>query len=274
MKLYVANVGVNIASARSRGLKSPVFPDGSFEFVPIKESSAYAADGIPTYNDIPTVNERADSLADYVPAKVASYAVHNDPEFVTFTYGDVMSSRASNLKHVKPGDELLFLARLWDYKGGRWSGTSDFYLIGRLTVERNVFFAEDNTGDDIPPGLKERIHNNAHYKRFAIAGVQNQFRVIIGDRERSCRFLRGLRVTPEVMELLYAASYDPMKDLFFRNGNIVRNKTNQRPRTLSNFKSCTRTIQSFLDSDDKEESDSLGKLLKLSRACGKVKAIE
>ena len=74
------------------------------------------------------------------------------------------------------------------------------------------------------------------------------------------------------MELLYAASYDPKKNLFYRNGHVVPNKTNQRPRTLSNFKSCTRTIQSFLDSDDKEQSDSLGAFLELSRACGKVES--
>ena len=55
MKLYVVNVGVNTADAGKRGLRSPMFPDGTFEFVPIKEESRFSqAEGIRSYNDLPS----------------------------------------------------------------------------------------------------------------------------------------------------------------------------------------------------------------------------
>lgn len=271
MKLFVANVGVNMSSARLRGLKSPVFPDGTFEFVPIKESSRYTHDGIPTYSDLPSVNGLSDSLAAYIPPAIAQYAVHNDPEFVTFTYGDVMSPRASNLRHIEPGDELWFLARLWEHDGCRWLGTSDFYFIGRLSVEKNVLVRDGTRPDSIDDEVRERIRDNAHYHRLAIAGAHDPFRVIIGDRERSCRFRQALKITPDVVGLLYAATYESERNIYVRQGKVACNRTNPRPRTFLNFGSTTRSIQSFLDSSDDVESLSLEKLLELAGAYGKIK---
>ena len=261
VKLYVANVGVNTAS---RGRRSPVFPDGTFEFVPIKESSVYAVEGVPTYDDIPVVSGRTASLAAYVPAKVAGYAVHNDPEFTTYTYGDILSSRASNLRKIEPGDELWFLARLWDHDGERWFGTSDFYFVGRLSVEHNVLIPADTLVDDIPPHLQERIRNNAHYNRLALAGSRGAFRVIIGDGERSARFRRAIKVTPEVVALLYAAKYDSKRDRFLREGQVLRNRSNAPPRTFSYFGSATRAIQSFLDSSREGDRPSIDALMELA----------
>ena len=265
MKLYVANVGVNSASASKRGLKSPVFPDGSFEFVPIKESSAYAVGGIPTYKDIPAVSGRARFLAAYVPEKMARYVVHNDPEFVTFTYGDILTPRASNLRKIEPGDELWFLARLWDHDGKRWLGSSDFYFIGRFSVERNVRIKEDTDADDLDPDLRDRIHNNAHYRRFTLPNARNPFRVIIGNSEKSVRFRKALKVTPEVAALLFAASYNAENDTFLRDGKVVTNRSNTRPRTFSKFGSTTRAIQAFLDSNDPVDAPYIAELRLLEK---------
>ena len=65
MRLYVVNVGVNTADAGERGLRSPVFPDGTFEFVPIKEESRFSqAEGIRSYSDLP-LRERIRNNAHY-----------------------------------------------------------------------------------------------------------------------------------------------------------------------------------------------------------------
>lgn len=86
MRLYVANVGVNTADVRRRGVKSPVFPDGSFEFVPIKESVSFAqARSILRYGDLPRWTARASSIADFLPDRLRDYRAHADPEFETFT---------------------------------------------------------------------------------------------------------------------------------------------------------------------------------------------
>lgn len=114
--------------------------------------------------------------------------------------------------------------------------------------------------DDIPPRLQERIRNNAHYKRLAIASARDPFRVIVGDRERSCRFHQALKITSDVVGLFYAAMYESERDIYLRQGKVARNRTNSRPRTFSNFGSTTRSIQSFLDSSDGVESLSLARL--------------
>jgi hypothetical protein len=126
----VANVGANASDAAARGLRSPIFPDGTFEFVPIKERfvSADSASAI-AYRDLPSTTGRAKSIAAFLPSKVGVYKVHADPEFETFTYGDVPSPGAANLASIVGGDQLWFLARLWDHDGSGWVGGSDFSLV-------------------------------------------------------------------------------------------------------------------------------------------------
>ena len=201
-------VGVNTADAARRGLRSPVFPDGTFEFVPIKEESRFSqAEGIRSYSDLPSWTGRARSLAGFLPERVRLYRAHADPEFETFTYGDILSVRAANLAGVEPGDQLWFLARLWDHDGTRWTGASGFYFIGLLEVEQNRFFAAGTRLEGIPPAVRKRIGNNAHYHRL-LAGDTAAFRILCGRQAASWRFLRALRVTPKVAGVLFGGSYD------------------------------------------------------------------
>ena len=247
MRLYVVNVGVNTADAARRGLRSPVFPDGTFEFVPIKEESRFSqAEGIRSYSDLPSWTGRARSLAGFLPERVRLYRAHADPEFETFTYGDILSVRAANLAGVEPGDQLWFLARLWDHDGTRWTGASGFYFIGLLEVEQNRFFAAGTRLEGIPPAVRERIGNNAHYHRL-LAGDTAAFRILCGRQAASWRFLRALRVTPKVAGVLFGGSYDGSSGVFRRGSEVLKNK-NGRPRRFDRFGSITRTIQCFLDS--------------------------
>ena len=266
MKLYVANVGVNKAHAGARGLRSPVFPDGAFEFVPIKEESRFSqVNGIPSYGEMPSWTGRTRSLAEFLPKGIRPYRAHADPEFETFTYGDIRSSRASNLQYVAPGDQLWFLARLWSHDGARWTGGSDFFFVGFLEVERNCCFAAGTRAEDIGPDLRERIRNNAHYRRLR-AGDDAAFRIICGDRGKSRRFDRALRITPEVAGHLFGGSYDESSGSFQRGGEVLTNK-NGAPRRFDAFGSITRTIQGFLDSGLAEERDCVETLNRLAAKC-------
>lgn len=247
MRLYVANVGVNTADAKRRRMRSPVFLDGSFEFVPIKEDARFAeAEQIPTYNEVPSWKDRTTPLANYLPEGVRHYRTHADPEFETFTYGDIPSPRAANLAQVAPGDQLWFLARLWNHDDARWTGGSDFYFIAFIEVERNHSFPADTDPEDIEPGLRKRIQNNAHYRRI-LAGDRSAFRILYGDRRGSCRLDRALRLTPEVAGLLFGGSYDKVRGVFRSGGELLRNK-NGTPRRFDRLGSITRAIQWFLDS--------------------------
>ncbi|MCA1852068.1 MAG: hypothetical protein LC647_06660, partial [Beggiatoa sp.] len=89
MRLYVVNVGVNTAYANAFGLRSPRFPDGGFELVTITESAKLAGcPEIPTYGRV-GCRMREGTFAQFVPESYHQYPTHLDPEFETFTYGDI-----------------------------------------------------------------------------------------------------------------------------------------------------------------------------------------
>jgi hypothetical protein len=240
----VANVGANEADAGQ--LRSPIFPDGTFEFVPIRESREFAiSTAIPTYSELPAWTGRSTTLEDYVAPRLRSYRAHADPEFETFTYGDVRTPRSANLSLAVPGDELWFLARLWDHDGTNWSESSAFYLIGYYVVANNVEIAPGTAPDALAPALALRIARNAHYRRM-VAGERTWCRIIVGDLTRSRRFRRALRVTPEVAGLVYGGRFDPATRSYVHNNNVLLNRNGKR-RSFETFGSVTRAIQPFLD---------------------------
>ena len=113
--------------------------------------------------------------------------MHNDPEFDTFTYGDVpeSNSRAANLKRSSPGDSILFLARLvqWDEEKG-W-GNGGFFFVGDLVLER-IITKSDLSVDS---GLLKLVENNAHVKRWRLNPYlePHNFWVFVGS-DRSARY--------------------------------------------------------------------------------------
>jgi len=144
--IFLANVGVN-ASHSGLGLKSPRFPDGSFEFVTIPERPALQKrvatleqpDGLVRYRDLTCFNWPGQPLTDFLPSRTHHLPTHYDPEFAHFTYGDEGSraGRAAALKTLCPGDWLFFLARLTDYDltAHKFLDTAGFYLVGFLEIE-------------------------------------------------------------------------------------------------------------------------------------------
>ena len=267
MKLYVANVGVNKSDADKRGIKSPIFYDGTFEFIPIKGSKADSKYTHHKYDNLPCFNSPKLSLAHYVGPKHADYAVHNDPEFVTFTYGDINTARGSNLRNIQKDDVLLFLARLFDYgEGAGFSQTSRFYFVGYLTIDYALEFTGGvrNTKLSVPDDVK----GNAHYVGYS-HGKKGPFRVLKGIPKTSFRFKKALKVTPEVAALVFNGKYNPKDDSFISNkdGHSVLNKNGKITR-FGLFHSKTRTVQAYLDSNEPTEKSSLLGLLNLiEREC-------
>ena len=267
MRIFLANVGVNTSDASRRGLKSPIFPDDTFEFIPIKESQDIAKySKFPTYRTVKSWTGRAKNIAGFLPEHIQNYAVHNDPEFETFTYGDVFSPRASNLSKIVRGDQLWFLARLWDHDGKKWTGNSSFYLIGYFEVDQNIVIPSGTHAREIATNIIFRIKNNAHYQRLSIAKDLSRFRVIIGNKKGSHRFNKAIKVTPEVAGHFYGGSYHPNKDLYTRNGQVLRNK-NGKPRRYGTFGSVTRSIQAHLDSNNREDRKYIKALSVLMEKC-------
>lgn len=157
-RAFLINVGVN---ASHGDLRSPLYDDGTFTFVPIPEGpQSESFDCIPRYRDI--LPPRALAC---VPPKYHEWRAHHDPEFDTFTYGDhpQTSRKAALLKKVMAGDHMLFLARLVRWHGDDlgW-GEAGFYIIGYLVLEEVVWDVRTGT----PKDEVQTMRRNAHVRRL------------------------------------------------------------------------------------------------------------
>jgi len=186
-RVFILNVGVN---ASHFPLQSPLLADGSFEFIPIPEYRSFEGAHIPTFKDLESYYWPEKDLLRYIPERFHNTQVHDDPEFGTPTYGDSMSRRAANIRQVRSGDFLFFLARLVGYEGNRFSGLAGFYFIGFIEVEEILSEVSRKPAlDVIGPWLR-----NAHIRRgLADPSGYDGFYAFKGT-ERSTRFWRAVRL--------------------------------------------------------------------------------
>jgi len=157
MKIVVINVG---ASKINPGFRGPIYSNGSFRFVPIKEEREDVERPV-TYENL--------GLAEFVQNKglAPSTIAHNDPEFVTFTYGHARRGFGDRiLWELIEGDCLMFMATLDYYANGqkaswinpRWGA----YIIGSFIIERAPL---QQMEFESSAWVKSRFQNNAHFRR-------------------------------------------------------------------------------------------------------------
>lgn len=272
MRVFVVNVGVNASDAAKRRMRSPIFDDGTFEMLPIKESKNLASKLFARqYRRLPSWTGRTQSLAVYLPEKYGVYGAHDDPDFSRMTYGDIQSGRAGALKSVQPGDLLLFLARLWSFRDGRFEGPGAFHFVGSLLVTHNLAFGF-GVATRVPDEVRARVEKNAHTLR-AQAGDTSSYRVLVGDPRRSARFERAIEVTRAVAGTLFGGDPAPDGEQFQRNGEVLLNKNGQ-PRRFSHFHSITRTIQWYLDDTRDEDRRWCECLVLQLKSAGRAKTPE
>lgn len=157
MRSVAINVGAN---TNEPGFRGPLFPDGSFEYVPIPESEPTARP-VPTYADLDIERD---------VSAVADRPVHFDPEFPEaggnrYTYGDEHGVKAGPLSSLSAGDYLFFYATLTT-TGDRpaWAPpTWGAHVIGHFRLAR-----EPVTGEEYGTLTAEEraaFESNAHVKR-------------------------------------------------------------------------------------------------------------
>jgi hypothetical protein len=163
MAVFLANIGANAGHAA----RSPLFGDGRFVLIPIPEPLAWQPPML-RLRDVP-------SMAMHVSPAYARLAVHLDPDFIsgTPTYGDNCrrAPRAYALRSARPGDRIVFLARLHPP-----AGPAAFYLVGHLTI---ADILADVTAD---PG-RGWWDSNAHVRRARAGGRWDSFWVFRGTPE-------------------------------------------------------------------------------------------
>ena len=160
-------VAINVAANTTLpGFRGPIYPDGSFTYVPIPEREPTAGP-VPTYGDLAGELD----LPFPIPDELLDRQVHLDPAFAEYpfcdcaTYGDEHGVKAGPISVLSPGDWLLFYATLTtygeperDWITPEWGA----YLIGGHRI------AEIHTGEsyrELPAKARERFASNAHCKR-------------------------------------------------------------------------------------------------------------
>lgn len=179
-------VAINIgANTNEPGFRGPIYPDGSFEYIPIPESKA-TAEQVPTYGDL------APHLDTPIPDDLADTSVHLDPEFAEYpqceryTYGDEHGTKAGPLSELSEGDFLLLYATLTVAGNAEWlPPTWGAFIIGEFVLAADPLTPRAET----PPRDELRyFENNAHRKRDPLDA-----RVLLrGDHERSRLYDRAV----------------------------------------------------------------------------------
>lgn len=160
MAVFIANVGVNAGHTA----RSPMFGDGSFRLIPIPEKTRWRAPML-RLRDLP-------EIAKHAPESLGRIPVHLDPDFRSAvpTYGDNCrrAARAFALRKAKPGDRIVFLARLHPP-----DAPASFHLVGELVVAEILADVVSDPG----PGWWDA---NAHVRRARANGAWDSFWVFRG----------------------------------------------------------------------------------------------
>ena len=187
--IYLLRVGVDTTAGKyirelKVGFLSPIFEDNSYLFIP------YPDDRKHNYTCLPYAEYfwNKQSVLPYIPEKIrdlyAPYPVHNDPEFISCTYGapiylepkkERFNPRYIVLKDLQENDLLVFYAGFQDPQEMK----SGYYFFAYFLIQKAVSYSDP----DLIPGEEKRlVGNNHHYIQgwtdvIVIVGNPHQSRV-------------------------------------------------------------------------------------------------
>lgn len=191
MKILFLRVGIDRGCG---GTLSPRFVGGTFEYVPIPESSELLTGKGVRYPEL--IARNGGTLDKY---SGSTGPTHYDPEFETYTYGEPSEPKRSQLLRLSAGDRLVF------YSGFQGPDTvrGTCFVIGFLTV-RAIHRAPIN--EQWPPASLAHLHRNAHFRR---KNPEATLVVVEGDQSNSRLFMTALqlsdgnqKVLPGVMNVI------------------------------------------------------------------------
>lgn len=166
MNIVLLRVGIDTGCG---GIHSPLFHDRTFEFVPIPDSRGLDKR---TYGNFKGRVGRV--FAEYFPKcyqeRARSQAMHVDPEFESFTYGDPTPPKRG-LAKMQPGDLLVFYAGM---EGWGHIVQPALYLVGMFRVEL-AGFAPSFTSEQ----LQANFRQNYHFRHLTVFAEQRERLVLI-----------------------------------------------------------------------------------------------
>jgi hypothetical protein len=152
-KALLLRVGIDRGTG---GALAPIFADGSFEYIPVPETEPTRCSL--TFASLPT--RRGQSLAAFVPRRIASRPAHIDPDFDAFVYGDAAPHKRRQLLRLESGDLLVCYAGLEPWPK---QDIPRLFAIGWFEVnEAHSLTAQQVAADRT---LQQRFGNTAHFLR-------------------------------------------------------------------------------------------------------------
>jgi hypothetical protein len=159
MKVALIRVGIDKVCG---GISSPLFKDGTFEFVPIPEyyyrNHPFDPKKVKTYTTEKGKSGKA--FIEYFKTEGKDKEqhrdcpIHADPEFSTFTYGDGNYTKNA-LVNLEKGDYLVFYAFFEGYDAKVSSG---MYIFGYFEVENSLLVQEDEQFELVADEFKNNFH--------------------------------------------------------------------------------------------------------------------
>ena len=135
------------------GCVAPIFPDGTFEYIPIPDLITTESCTYETCK-----GRHGEYFSKYLPTRLHKKQIHYDPDFreVIPVYGD-STSHQNKFRDLKKGNLLIFYAGLRLWENNIFRGDIDLYIIGYFIVSDAVSINFNNILDQPP---------NAHSKRY------------------------------------------------------------------------------------------------------------
>jgi hypothetical protein len=199
LKILFLRIGIDRGCG---GTLSPRFSDGTFEYVPIPESSELILGKGVTYPDL--LAKHGSTLDIY---SGSSGFTHYDPEFETFTYGEPSEPKRSQLLKLAAGDLVVFYAGFQ----GPDIAKGTCFVIGYLAV-RAIHRAP--TDESWPPQSLAHLHRNAHFRR---SKPEPTLVVIEGDPSTSQFYSIALRLSDDTQKVLPG-----LEDVLGFRGSVMR----------------------------------------------------
>lgn len=185
MQVVLLRVGIDTGSG---GILGPLFNDGSFEYLPIPDNFGRQGVDSRTYGKMR--GRHGGRLIDYFPEgrrdSVRDQSIHFDPEFLTFTYGDPTSPKAS-LRRLSRGSLLVFYAGL---RGCGFDCRSALYIIGYFQVT-HAGLATSFT----KPELRRLFRNNFHVMHKRVFEDQKDCLVLVKGSKDSRLLKKAVKIS-------------------------------------------------------------------------------
>ena len=206
--LFLLRVGVDFTYG---GFRSPIFRDLSYLFIPIPDNNVIKDRSI-KYSEYKWKNR---SILPYIPEKMrekySSYTIHNDPEFITFTYGSPkynqkgkIEKNYKKLKNLKKNDLLVLYAGFSDASEKINDRISGLYFFAYFVIDQII---EYSTFDSFKEDQKNRISNNHHYIH-----EWNDQVIVVSDREKSRVFKKAVLLSSKKYDIK-GSNYYPCEEI-------------------------------------------------------------